>query len=570
MIAEQLQVYIGDRLLFRQQDRWQVEAGERVGVVGTNGAGKSTLLAVLAGRLEPHQGYVKHLVSHSEMLQMTGRRGGEQMDPFEGDATDTRNELKMAKRWKARQSAADIEAHGSGGEKTRQRIAALFGREVGLILADEPTSHLDQEGIALLQQAFRSYKGAVVLVSHDRDLLDAVCTSIMEIDEGQLTLYHGNYTAYQDEKAARLARRQFEYEQYASEKARLEHSLHELKQNARSRKLNPSHMNPMEAKRGQDQRGTKQAKLDKFAKSIERRIEKLEVKEKPRTSEVPLFDVNAHQPCRSKHIIQLEHVSAGYGDRKLIADINIKIRPGMRVAIMGANGSGKTTLLKMIASGAHGVKLSPSCKVGYFRQDLSLFDDDSSVIHNVLAATHYEQSHVRTVLARTLFKGEDVHKRIRDLSGGERVKAALAMLFLGSYNTLLLDEPTNYLDIFAREQLEEALRAYPGTILIASHDRRLIRTIATHTLSLEKGHWSWTEGAEAGLVEGTASNRTDSSRVSSAAAMQEEREVAGRRLILEHELTEVVSRLSTLRKEDKREELEARFQQLLDELRRKS
>ncbi|CAH1209478.1 Nucleotide-binding protein ExpZ [Paenibacillus plantiphilus] len=568
MIAEGLQVYIGDRLLFEQTERWQVGAGDRVGIVGANGAGKSTLLAVLAGRLEPDRGSVNRRGSFTEMLQLTGGRGDAAVIGLNSDeaAMTAQSELEMDKRWRANEPLGSKElATSSGGEITRGRIAALFGSGAELIIADEPTSHLDQVGIIRLQQAFKAYNGAVVFVSHDRDLLDAVCTSILEIDEGKLTVYQGGYKDYQEQKAAEIARRQFEYEQYAAEKARLQQSLFELKQNARSRKLNPEHMSPMEAKWGQDARGTKQAKLDKFGQSIQKRIDRLEVKEKPRKAEIPLFDAHAHEPCRSKHIIRLEAVSAACGERRLFHDIRIGIKPGMRVAIVGANGSGKTTLLRMMMEGAAGVAKSPSCRAGYFRQDLQLFDDSRSVLDNVRAASNYELSHIRTVLARTLFKGEDALKRVADISGGERVKAALAMLFLGSYNTLLLDEPTNYLDVFARERLEEALNAYPGTIVFASHDRRLIRTVATHILQLEQGRWLWTE---AGAFEG----RRDMSSASagkgdSRAHVASNHELASKRLVLEYELAEVVSRLSIRKADDDIEELDKRYRQLLAELR---
>lgn len=550
--AKYLKITNGEQLLCSLNGTWQLRSRERVGIIGHNGAGKSTLLAVLAGRLVPEEGTVQRLCSLAEMKQAAGARGNAEGMNTEQDALALDEAGGTIKRWKAleREEAA---AHGSGGERTRLQIAELFASGAELLLADEPTSHLDETGIKQLEEAFRAYEGSIVFVSHDRQLLDSVCTSIIALEDGVMTVYKGNYSDYRKEYEAKRERAMFEYEQYASEKKRLERALLDVRQASASMKKKPSRMSYKEANLGKAGARTRQAKVDSAAQAIQSRIEKLEVKHKPREADIPLFDAAAHEPCRSKHVLRLEELSFQLPERRLLERLRIAVRPGMRIAITGVNGAGKTTLLRLIHDDAEGVMKSPGCRIGYFRQDLSLLDDAKSVLDNVLSTSVYNDTHVRTVLARTLFKGQNVFKAAGMLSGGERGKAALAKLFLGPYNTLLIDEPTNYLDIYAREQLEQTLCEYPGTILFAAHDRRLVQETATHTLVLTgDGAWTFSEGA--GTDEAASKPVRD-------------QDYEMQLLRLEHELAETIGRLSLPASKDELEQLELRFQELLAEKR---
>lgn len=553
IIMDHVKIMIGDRLLCKLEGVWQLGPRDKVGIIGANGAGKSTLLAVLAGRLEPEEGTVLRNCSIAELKQASGARGdrveesqvsGPELQPLY-EAGDT------AKRWKALEHDA-VEAHGSGGERTRRGIAELFASGAEVLIADEPTSHLDEAGIRQLEEALGAYAGAVLFVSHDRQLMDSICHFIMEIDEGVITVYKGNYSDYRKEKEAGRARAMFEYNQYASEKMRLERALIDVKSSARSMKNKPSRMSYKEANLGAEGARSRQAKVERTAQAIETRIEKLEVKQKPREADIPLFDAAVHELCRSKHVLRIENLSYQLPKRSLFNGLNVAVKPGMRVAITGPNGAGKTTLLRLIHEQASGVMTAPSCRIGYFRQDLSLLDESKSMLDNVLSTAIYNDVHVRTVLARTLFKGQDVFKAVGKLSGGEQVKAALAKLFLGPYNLLLIDEPTNYLDIYAREQLEQALTEYPGTVLFASHDRRLLQSVATHTLQLSgEGKWQFSEGS--GAVELLSNNkRTELS------------EYEEQRLKLDLELAETIALLSMPhRSEADKAALDIKFNNLL-------
>ncbi|KQO17737.1 ribosomal protection-like ABC-F family protein [Paenibacillus sp. Leaf72] len=573
-----IEIAVQDRLLGRLDGVWELGARDRVGIIGVNGAGKSTLLAVLAGRLEPDKGTVTRSGSAAELRQAAGYRGeaaaDEQVEQQLSGVPSGEHELQVgailrsrhsegenASRWQAL-DAGEAKGFGSGGEKTRTAIAELFASGAEILFADEPTSHLDAAGIRQLEDAFTAYPGAVIFVSHDRELLDHVCTSIIELEDGEILIFKGNYSAYKREKEAKRARAVFEYEQYAKEKSRLLDSLAKVRQSAQGISHKPKRMSYKEANLGLEGMRSSQAKLNKAADALESRLERLEVKQKPAELEMPLFDAQVHEPCRSKHVLRLEQLEAGLSeDRWLFRELSVQIKPGMRIALVGGNGAGKTTLLRSIYEQAEGVAAAPSCRMGYFRQNLSLLDESKNVLQNVLASAVYPDAHVRTVLARTLFKGEDVFKQVALLSGGERVKAALAKLLLGRHNTLLLDEPSNYLDIYAREQLEETLRAYPGTIIFASHDRRLVSGAATHILQLlGDGEWRFSEN-EAPDHGGAAADNPAAAGTGAAQASVEREEL---RLRLEQEFAETLARLSLpQRSAEEKAALELKFSALV-------
>ncbi|ANY68517.1 hypothetical protein BBD42_20095 [Paenibacillus sp. BIHB 4019] len=575
--VKHIEIAVQDRLLGRLDGVWELGARDRVGIIGVNGAGKSTLLAVLAGRLEPDKGTVTRSGSSAELRQAAGYRGeaaaddqaGQQLSGVlsgehelqEGAILRSRHsEGENTSRWQAL-DAGEAKAFGSGGEKTRTAIAELFASGAEILFADEPTSHLDAAGIRQLEEAFTAYPGAVIFVSHDRELLDHVCTSIIELEDGEILIFKGNYSAYKREKEAKRARAAFEYEQYAKERSRLLDSLAKVRQSAQGISHKPKRMSYKEANLGLEGMRSSQAKLNKAADALESRLERLEVKRRPAELEMPLFNAQAHEPCRSKHLLRLEQLEAGLSeDRWLFRELSVQIKPGMRIALVGGNGAGKTTLLQSIYEQAEGVSAAPSCRMGYFRQNLSLLDESKNVLQNVLASAVYPDAHVRTVLARTLFKGEDVFKQVALLSGGERVKAALAKLLLGRHNTLLLDEPSNYLDIYAREQLEETLRAYPGTIIFASHDRRLVSGAATHILQLlGDGEWRFSENEAPDYGCAAAGNPAAAGTWAAQASVEREE----LRLKLEQEFAETLARLSLpQRSAEEKAALELKFSEL--------
>lgn len=523
----QLKKWVADRLLF-SLERLQIKAGQKIGVVGVNGAGKTTLLRVLSGELPPDEGKVLSQGTTGWIRQM------EEQERLE-----------------------DGPSALSGGERTRRKVIRALAEKPELLFADEPTSHLDTESVEWLEKELIKYPGAVLLISHDRALLDAVCTKIIEVENGKVRLYHGNYSEYRRQKEEELERARFEYEQYVAEKKRLTKVVAEKKQKARSMEKPPKGMSASEARliSNKGKANSARAKMEKQAKAIESRIEKLAKKEKPVELPTVQFDLNVYRPIKGKNALRIENMSKRFEKKVLFHQLTCTIPNGKKVAVLGKNGVGKSTLLQMIASEADGVHLSPSAKIGYFHQQLANLDETKSILDNVKESSPYSEQLIRTVLARLLFQREAVYKTVGVLSGGEKVKVALAKVFLSDANLLLLDEPTNFLDIFTREQLETVLQAYPGTILFASHDRQLIRKLADHMLILRNGKAMY-------VAEGYDEYQTRLNRKS----LHSEQSLKERLLKVETELTQILGRLSMPQKEDDVEQLEQRYQALLKEV----
>jgi macrolide transport system ATP-binding/permease protein len=487
--ALNLEKSFGDRLLFKLEQSLKLYKGDRLGIIGANGTGKTTLLQLLAGDLESDAGHV-HI--HGTLAKVA------QWEPVESD-------------W-------------SGGEETRKRLIAAFSLNADILFADEPTSHLDMNGIMEVEKLLSSYPGTVVLVSHDRELLDVVCTRILELENCKLTMYNGNYTQYREQKDNEWDRAWLEFDKYVSKRTQLLEAIEGKKKRAHRATQTSSRIGNSEAREGKAYYAGKAAKIEKNVHAIERRLEKLDAVEKPQQLSSVRFDIQAYVPIHGKAAVRLTRLTRTVPlrnegsiirnplsnslkaasldstptsslSRILFQDLSLTIRPGSKVVLLGSNGAGKSTLLQMIAHGDEGVFSAPSARIGYFHQQLKLLNDTESILSNVLSSSIYPESTVRTVLARLYFKREDVFKSVRLLSGGERVKTALAKLFLSDCNLLLLDEPTNYLDILAKEELEKVLIDYPGTILFATHDRRLAAKLADKVLHLENGEYTWYDGS---------------------------------------------------------------------------
>ncbi|MDG4657262.1 ABC-F type ribosomal protection protein [Ectobacillus antri] len=529
-----LEKYIETRLLFKLADTITVEKGDRIGIVGANGAGKSTLMRVLAGEEQPDKGTVERRGSLAVIQQL--HETLQDISP------------EMQKRWGVPTGSAQM----SGGEQTRLKIAAALEKHADVLLADEPSSHLDLAGIEEVEKQLKSFPGSVLLISHDRSLLDAVCTKILELEHGVLTLFKGNYSAYLAQKQLLAKQAQQEFENYERERTHLERAITAKKERAKGSASKPKRLSHSESKLGKVAAGSRQAKMEKTVKALESRLNQLEKKEKPRELDHVKFDIQNHTPMTGKYAISFTRVTKSIPGRILYQSFSGIIPPGAKVALVGGNGTGKSTLLNMIVNGEAGISVSGSVKMGYFHQMLEILNPDKSILENIMEDTKYTETFARTILARLLFKREDVYKTVSVLSGGERGKVALTKVLLGDYNVLLLDEPTNYLDIQTRENLEEVLRNYPGTILFATHDRSLMNRVSTHTLAIEKG-------GTVAFVEGNY----NAYLASKEATHQPDEET---KLILERELNEIIGRLSMPTKKDNKEELEARYQAVLKRL----
>lgn len=533
--ARNIEKSFGDRLIVAAE-KLEVFYGDRIGIVGQNGAGKSTLMQMLAGLQEPDAGQINRYGSAAMIPQIEEAE----------DAADTAKHL--TRKW----GISQVHTQMSGGEKVRLKIAAAMEQQAPLLFADEPTSHLDLTGIRQLEEALSAYEGAVILISHDRQLLDQLCSRIWEIEGGKLIEYKGNYSEYREQKEQRREREWFEYEEYRRERERLTQAILDTKQRADKIKKAPKRMGNSEARLHKGKVSEVRGKVQKPVRALESRLARLEKKEKPRELPPLKFEANHQGELHGRTVIQVEKVSRRVETKTLFEQLSFSIRPGQKVAVIGGNGTGKSTLLSMIASQAEGIHVSPSSKIGYFSQTLSILDENESIWKNVRESSNYPETTIRTALARMLFTRDDILKPVSVLSGGERVKTALAKVFLGDYNVLLLDEPTNFLDIPAQEELERILAEYPGTLLFASHDRKLIHRLADAVLCLDE--------QKPVLFSGTYQEYLD--RNEKPKPMREEE-----RLVLETRLSDLLGRLSSLKLEPaEKEEIEKLYRETLKQL----
>ncbi|WP_010500862.1 ribosomal protection-like ABC-F family protein [Paenibacillus elgii] len=517
--ALQLEKSIGDRLLFAA-DQLRVAEQDRIGIVGRNGAGKTILLQVLAGRMEADQGTVSvsGTVGYIPQLQ-------------------------------------EDDAGKSGGELTSRSIEEALAGKPDLLFADEPTTNLDMEHIAWLERGFADFPGAIVIISHDRSFLDRVCSQIWELEGQRITVFKGNYSDYDAQKQLAKRQQQEKYEEYVTRKQELERAIALKKQKAVHMLKPPSHMGTSESRLWKMQKGTKQKGMHQSIKAIETRIDKLERVEKPRELPQVKMDIPDAAAFRSRAVLRVERLSASVGRRTLWKNASFQLKSGEKAALIGPNGSGKTTLIRKIIRAEEGVHLVPGLRIGYFSQNLDILRPEKSILDNVKATSDHPEQLIRSVLARLLFRQDDIYKRVDVLSGGERVKVAFAKVFCSPIHMLVMDEPTNYLDIDSIEALEQLLAAYPGTVLFVSHDRRFVRRIAGKMFEIRNESIVTFDGTYEEYEEHRQQKLTNSKKSPDLA----EEEL----LRINMRLTELIGRLSVPVSNADKAKLEEEYDQLL-------
>src|SRR6187549_2403605 len=497
----------GKQVLFVETS-FQLNAGEKVGLVGPNGSGKTTLFRMIAGEETPDDGEVsipKRLTVgyfRQDVEEMSGRSVLDEVIAGSGRLGTLHHELEDLQHAMADPSkAADMDRilarfgevqeeyehlggyalesqarevlHGlafddayidgdvgalSGGWKMRVAMArALLGRP-DVLLMDEPTNHLDIESILWLEAFLKSLPGALLMTSHDRDFMNRIVTRIAEIDDGEITSYSGNYDFYEKERAIRDTNREAAYARQQAMLAKEQRFIDRFAAHA-----------------------AKAAQVQSRVKALEK-IEKIEL---PKKRQVVAFDFRT-PPRSGDQVVVLESVSKAFGKRVLYDGLNLTIRRGERWAVMGRNGAGKTTLLKMIAGtlppDAGSVQPGASLKMGYFAQQaLDLLNPDITVFEQLQHDYPHESTGMlRNLLGAFQFSGDEIDKKIRVLSGGERSRLVMARMLLDPPNFLVLDEPTNHLDLATKEMLVRTLAAFEGTMLFVSHDRTFLKGLATH------------------------------------------------------------------------------------------
>ena len=585
--------------------QFHIEEREKVALVGINGAGKSTLLKIIMGEETPDSGQVilgkdktigylaqqqEHSYQHTiyeEMLSVKQhiieldqkiRETEAAMKHAEGEAleallnTYTRlNHTFEQENGYAYKSEINGVLKGlgfteadydtristlSGGQKTRVALGRLLLSRPDIILLDEPTNHLDMSSIAWLEGYLNNYDGAVLIVSHDRYFLDRIVTKVVELEFGVSRIYNGNYSWY---AARREEIRASEMKAYLNQQADIRHQEEVI---AKLKSFN-------------------REKSIKRAESREKMLNRIEVLDKPQEVHDAMKIRLEPEVESGNDVLLVEHLSKAFGSHVLFEDITIDIKRGERVALIGNNGTGKTTILKIInkyvPKDTGRIVLGSRVKIGYYDQEHQVLSPEKTIFQEISDAyPSLTNTRIRNVLAAFLFTGDDVFKKIEDLSGGERGRVSLAKLMLSSANLLILDEPTNHLDITSKEILESALCSYTGTVFYVSHDRYFINKTATRILDLTGGHLNEYKGnydyylekkelveqlyeqGHSGTSTATASAPTDSTPSSeSKLDWKAQKEEQARQRKRENDLKKLEARI---------EQLETLCQQLSDEM----
>lgn len=472
---ENIELSFLDRVVFTIP-RLAVHQFDRIGIVGKNGAGKSTLLKLMAGKIEPDKGCVNRFIDVEYFDQLT---------------TPGKKEIDYELKGKLSIPDTDIE-NFSGGEQTRLKLAQMFSDYHEGLFIDEPTTHLDADGIQFFIKELTYYYGALVLVSHDRYVLDKLVTKIWEVEDGHVTEYTGNYSEYIAQKALQKKQQQEQHERYVKEKSRLIKAAEEKRKKAEkitqandrfSKKETKAMANKMFMTKS---KGTSQKAVQRAAKAIEQRVEQLEAVEAPKEEQTICFQQLDALQLHNKFPIMANQLTLKLGDKTLLKEANFQFPLGKKIAITGKNGSGKTTLLRHIIQGGKGVTISPKVVIGVYEQMDYQFTKAETVLDYMKDRSDYDESKIRSVLHLMNITGNDLQKNVQNLSGGEAIRLVLCQLFLGRYNVLILDEPTNFLDVFCIEALERFLKAYDGTVLLVSHDRTFIDKVADCIYAIEK------------------------------------------------------------------------------------
>ncbi|MCD2137581.1 ribosomal protection-like ABC-F family protein [Salinicoccus halitifaciens] len=444
---------------------------ERIAIIGANGSGKSTLLKMIAGEFEGYTGEVETAAEFNYFAQI-GEAGG----------VDEGFDFELL----SRLDVPDNEGL-SGGEATKLRLAhILSGYRPGLLL-DEPTTHLDEAGVSLLIDELEYYYGTLIFVSHDRHFINSLAETIWEVSDGTVREYTGNYDDYEAQKEQERLAREREYDNFISEKKRLENAVQ--KQIEKAEKMKAVKKNKQDIKpdrlSSSKQKDTVQKQAFKAAKSIESRLGQLEEAAPPRAETHLKFPMPESLEIHNKFPIMAQDLTVVRGGRMLLDRVNFQFPLGKVIAITGRNGAGKSSLLEEIMNRSEGLDISPKVRIETYRQmDYKLFTDEP-VIRHLMKQTDFSEPVVRSMLQNLGFSQDEVTKPLHDLSGGEATRVSLALMFVRPSNVLILDEPTNFIDLDTIEALEKFIDAYKGTVIVTSHDKYFIERVADHIYKIE-------------------------------------------------------------------------------------
>lgn len=514
IIISDLNKYYGSNHVLKGLDI-EIYKGDRIGLLGKNGSGKTTLFKIIEGlenyesgtiiigrdkkvgildqipqyeesftvmdvlksAFEPLLGIVAEMrkiekAFESSLEDKLLKRYGELQTEFEnGDGYNL--ESRINKVCNGLHIDTELQQKKfnllSGGEQTRVNLGRIILKDSDILLLDEPTNHLDIKSIEWLEEFLEAYKGSVVIISHDRYFLDKVVNKVVEIVDGKSVLYQGNYSAYVKEKEERYQSQLLKYQEEQKKIKQLEIAakrLHEWARNADNEALH------------------------KRAFAIEKRIERMDVTEKPK-SDKAILTTFKEQKFSSNEVVVGKNISKSYGEKVILDSLDLTVLKGEHVALLGENGCGKTTLLKLLIGeltcDSGSFKIGDSINYSYLQQNVIFEKPELSILETARYELVISQGEAMRILAKYNFRGEDVFKKVINLSGGEKSRLRLLILMQQDVNLLILDEPTNHLDIASREWIEEAIDGFTGTIIFVSHDRYFIRKFADRICEIDKG-----------------------------------------------------------------------------------
>lgn len=524
---QQVSKMLGGNTIFENLSL-DIKTGDKLGIVGRNGSGKTTLFKLIAGVEPPDTGQIHYKkgttigylaqiplfeksmsgydvlksafaelvtiqqqLAELELKLSNAEDGsmerlllqyGQLQDEFvrrDGYTMDSEIE-KIINGLQLRSFVGRDFREMSGGEQTKVMLGKLLLTQPDLLLLDEPTNHLDLFAVEWLEEYLAEYTGTIVIISHDRYFLDHVVKKVADLEEGELHLYSGNYSSFIQEKEERLLREFQDYEEQQKKMKKMKEAIKRLR--IWANEANPPN-----------------AGLHRQARNMERALERMEKVRKPLVDPKKMGLTFDSAQRSGKEVVIMQDVKKNFGEKVLLSEADLHVYWKDRTAIVGKNGSGKSTILKMLSGQLHpdeGVcKLGSNVKVGFLSQHFEMSNPKARLIDAFREEVSVAEGESRHILAKFMFYGSDVFKRVGDLSGGERMRLRLAQLMHQDVNLLVLDEPTNHLDIESREVLEDALEEFPGTILAVSHDRYFLNKLFSRTAWLEEGEITMFEGS---------------------------------------------------------------------------
>lgn len=519
----------GDKVILKNINL-DLKLGEKVGIVGENGAGKTTLVNIITGNSVATSGEV---IWYKEGIKVG----------YMKQATDYTN----------------LQSSLSGGERTKALLKSIIYGDFNLLILDEPTNHLDYEGVSWLIKKVNEFKGTIIIISHDRYFLDKTVNKVIEIEDKEVKIYNGNYTAYRDKKKKNFQAQMHAYIEQEKVKEKINNQIAELKKwsNKAHKEAGKKAIETGNKSGGKQFNRAKAKKMDAQVKSKIKRLQKLQVEgvDKPKEEGYIVFNGTSAGKIGSV-VLEAKDISKAYDNKVLFNKSSFYIKQGEKVGVYGPNGCGKTTLIKAILGQEEiegEINISSSRKIGYISQDVTDINEEISIIKAFEINSRKELGKLRSDLALIGFDAESLNKKIKYLSLGERMKIKLLLLIRESYEVLILDEPTNHIDLHVREQLESVLEKYNGTIILVTHDRYMMEKICDKLLvfdnkEIKRYEYNFNEYLEKINEKNEKKNMNR----------------AEENLIIDNRITCIISELSMINKDSVRyKELEKQYNELI-------